>query len=418
MFFRGRSKYNWKEIFIQYGSRLASLTHHEGIYKSLLSTFVEISGASSASILLFDADLQEYSLKEKSGLAPLSFSIPAHHPLILWLERDAHPLMKHQLTEDLRLIDLKIPALTYFSEWHVEIAFPILADQKFLGILNLGERPSKAYDTEDLELFSNLMVLTSHLIENACLYETLLKQNFKLSELARLKTQFVSNITHELRTPLHGILGLTEILLEDTQTCLPEDYRRYLEMMKNSGQSLLESVDHILNLTRYQSGLVQLDIKKLDLKKMVDETSKELSDHFLQKKCELVLDWPDGVPHIYGDEAELKHLVLDLLGNAIKFTEEGNIRVSASKAGEMIKVCIQDTGLGIDEKEQSEIFEEFYQSDASMTRAFGGTGLGLALAKKIVELHGGRIWVESKKGMGSHFYFTLPLHPSYFEMKK
>src|SRR5262245_15576010 len=392
MFFRGHSKHNWREVFIQYGARLASLSQHEQIFKTLLQTLVEVSGAEGGSILLLDEVRGMFSLKEHLGPSPLSFSIPQHHPLILWLCRDGRPLSRHQLVKDPRLIDFKLPSLTFFSEWNVELAFPLIAEKKFLGVFNLGPRGKATYDGEDLELFSALIGLGAVFIENGHLYETLLRQNVKLSEMARLKTQFVSNITHELRTPLHGILGLTDVLREDPQQCLPEDYRRYLDMMKSAGEALMELVDHILELTKYQSGVIQLKIRKFDLRKVIERAAEDLGDQFKRQNCELVLDWPEDTPGVYGDETEVGHLIRDLLGNAVKFTQRGHVAVSPLKCGEMLRVCVRDSGIGIDEKDQETIFEEFRQADGEMTRSYGGSGLGLALAKRIVELHGGRIW--------------------------
>lgn len=402
---------------MKYGSRLASLNNHEEVYKTLLLTLVEVSGAEGASILLFDPSLQQFALKEHLGPSPLAFSISANHPLILWLRRDGHSLSRHQLVGDSKLLDLRSSALTFYSEWNSEIAFPLLVEKKFLGIFNLGPcAENKAYDPEDVELFSTLISLGAVFIENSNFYDTLLKQNMKLSEVARLKTQFVSNITHELRTPLHGILGLTDVLLEDADQILNDNYRRYLEMMKNSGQALLEMVDHILDLTKYQTGLVNLTVKKMNLRKLISEILTELASNIEVQACQIEMDWPENTPDVYGDERELKHLFRDLLGNAIKFSPQGIISISSQKTGERLKVCVRDTGVGIDEKDQQMIFEEFRQAEQEATREYGGSGLGLALAKKIVELHGGRIWVESKKGQGSQFYFTLPLNPSLVEV--
>ncbi len=413
MFFKGRPKHNWRDVFLKYGSRLASLNNHEEVYKTLLLTLVEVSSAEGASILLFDPNLQQFTLKEHLGPTPLAFSLSANHPLILWLRRDGHPLSRHQLVNDAKHVDLRSSALTFYSEWNSDIAFPLIVEKKFLGIFNLGPcAQNKNYDPDDLELFTTLISMGSVFIENSNFYDTLLKQNIKLSEVARLKTQFVSNITHELRTPLHGILGLADVLLEDSDQILNDNYRRYLEMMKNSGQALLEMVDHILDLTKYQTGLVNLNVKKINLKKLISEIIEEMAANIEVQGCHLQLDWPDLTPDVYGDERELKHLFRDLIGNALKFTPEGTVIISAQKTGDRLKVCVQDTGVGIDEKDQQTIFEEFRQAEQEETRKYGGSGLGLALAKKIVELHGGRIWVESKKGQGAQFFFTLPLNPS------
>ncbi len=412
MFFKQRSnKYNWREIFVRYGAKLASLSNPQEVYKTLLQTLTELSGASNASILLYDTLLKQYVLKENMGYNPMTVAISAQHPLILWIKRDAHPLLKSKLIKDSKLLDIKIPALTYFSEWHSEVSFPLMTEKKFLGLLNLGPKKEGVYDTEDIELFSTLLSLGAIFIENAHYYETLYRQNLKLSELAKLKTQFVSNITHELRTPLHGILGLAELLLDDPEKCLSTDYIRYLNMMKNSGSELLEVVDHILELTKYQSGLVELNIKKIDLRRLILEAVAELQPSFDNQECQFLMDWPDSTPGIYGDEQELKQVIHDLISNALKFTKKGKVMVSAQKTGEMLRICVHDTGIGISEEDQMKIFEDFRQADNDLNREYGGTGLGLSLAKKIIELHGGRIWVESKKSMGSSFYFTLPLRP-------
>ena len=415
MFFRGRSKYDWRKIFTDFGGRMASLSRYEEVNRTFLKTILEVSGAEGGTLLLPEDEGKSFGMKEHLGPRPLVFSVPSNHPLILWLFRDGRPLGRRQAAEDPKLIEVRLPSLNFFSEWNAEIAFPLVVEKKFLGVLNLGSKPA-SYDHDDLELLSALIGMGSVFIENSQLYERLLKQNLKLSELARLKTQFVSNVTHELRTPLHGILGMTDLLLDDPDQVLSEDYRRYLRMMKGSGDALLDLVDHILDLTKYQSGNITLQVKKLDLKKVIERAAAELQEQFHERKCQFRLEWPDATPGVYGDEVEVGHLVRDLLGNAVKFTERGSVAVSPKKCGEMLQVCIRDSGIGIDEKDQETIFEDFRQADGAATRSFGGSGLGLALAKKIVELHGGRIWVESKKGLGSFFYFTLPLKPSQIQI--
>ncbi len=385
--------------------------------RALMGTLIEIGGGEGASILLFDPQINQFTLRGYLGPAPLSVSIPYQHPIVLWLRREGHFLAKRDLMDDPHLLELKPSTLAYFSEWSCEIAFPLITERKFHGIFNLGPRRKSPYDKEDLELFTTLMNLGSVFIENSHLYGTLLEQNVKMTEVARLKTQFVSNITHELRTPLHGILGLAGVVLEDPQECLPEDYRRYLEMMKNSGEALLEIVDHILDLTKYQSGLVHLNIRKIDLKNLIDEVYREMRPQIESRQCTFDLNWPELTPGVYGDEVELKHLIKDLISNAIKFTSQGIISISSEKSGEMLRICVQDNGIGIEDEDQYRIFEDFQQAENDVNRSFGGSGLGLPLAKKIVELHGGRMWVESKKGVGSRFYFTLPLNPSRIQVR-
>src|SRR4030095_5701326 len=390
MFFRGRSKYDWRQIFTDFGGRMASLSRYEEINRTFLQTILEISGAEGGTLLLPEEEGKSFGMKEHLGPRPLVFSVPANHPVVLWLCRDGRPLSRRQAAEDKKLMEVRLAALNFFSEWNAEVAFPLVAEKKFLGVLNLGAK-KEPYDSDDQELLSALVAMGSVLIENSHLYDRLLRQNTKLSELARLKTQFVSNITHELRTPLHGILGMTDLLLDDPEQVLSEDYRRYLRMMKGSGDALLELGDHILELTKYQSGNVQLKVKKIDLKKLIERTAGQLREEFEHRSCEFRMDWPESTPGVYGDENEIEHLLRGSLGNAVKFTEKGSVFVTPKKSGEMLQVCVRDSGIGIDEEDQDRIFEDFRQADGDVTRSFGGTGLGLALAKKIGELHGGRI---------------------------
>lgn len=414
MLFRNRtlSSLNWKEIFLKYGEKLASLSNPKQVYGTLLKTLAEIAQTPNASLLLLDDPPHQFILKEALGVAPFAYTMPLNHPLVIWLSQDRKVLSREQLMNDPQFFDLKSASLRYFTEWKVDLAFPLRTERKFLGLFNLGMRSGeKSYRAEEIELFSSLLNLGSVFIENSNLYDTLIKQNVKLTELSRLKTQFISNITHELYTPLHGILGLNDLLLEDPEQALPEDYRRYLEMMKRSGESLLEMIDQVLLLTKYQTGMLHLSVRKLKLKRLLFEIMEKIEENFQEKGLQFYLDWPDSTPDIYGDESELKILLRALLGNAFKFTPSGKIEVSATKLGEMLRICIADTGVGIEPEMQESIFEDFRQLDASPERMFEGSGIGLSVAAKIVELHGGRIWVESKKGEGSKFYFTLPLSP-------
>jgi signal transduction histidine kinase len=251
-------------------------------------------------------------------------------------------------------------------------------------------------------------------LHNAVLYDSLAKQNLKLSEIANLKTQFVSTITHELSTPLNGILGMTEVLSHpDTCGPLTDDQRRYIQMIHSAGEELSDMVNQILDLTRFQSQRETLEVKRVDLAATVQGVHLELQEALKQKGMKLHIDLGPRAA-VYGDEGQIRQVFQSLLENSVKFAPSDRtqlIHIQASRHGDMLKICVMDQGIGIEEKDQEIIFDEFRQVNGELSRSYGGTGLGLALAKKIIELHGGRIWVESKKGEGSRFYFTLPLKP-------
>ncbi len=292
----------------------------------------------------------------------------------------------------------------------------MVAEQKFIGVLILGPRPGEnLYSPERLELLEVLVTMGAITVDNALLYDFMAKQNLKLSEMAKLKTQFVSTISHELSTPLNGILGLTEVLLNpETSEGFNDDQRRYLQMIQSAGEELSDVVQQVLDLARFQSKQGALEVKKVDFRKTVDDLEIEFKPVLGEKGIDFSIDMENKVK-VYGDEGQIRQVVQSLIENAVKFSDHSIgskvIGIQASKHGDMLKVCVRDKGIGSEENDQEVIFDDFCQGDGKLNRSYGGTGLGLALAKKIVELHGGRIWVKSKQGEGSQFYFTLPLKP-------
>jgi signal transduction histidine kinase len=298
---------------------------------------------------------------------------------------------------------------------HAEAVFPMQVENKVIGVLTLGSpQDRRGFMEEQLDLLNILVAMGAISVGNAILYDSLVKQNLKLSEIADLKTEFVSTVSHELSTPLNGILGLTEVLLDgEASGPLTDDQRRYLQMIRSAGEELSNIVNEILDLARFQSRRGTLEVKRVDLAKAVDSVRADFEAVFQEKGIRFQMDLgPQS--HVYGDEGQIKQVVQSLMENAVKFTRDqpdNVLGIQAAKRGDMLRVCMYDQGIGVDEKDQEVIFDEFRQADGTVNRCYGGTGLGLALARKIVELHGGRIWVESKKGKGSHFYFTLPLKP-------
>ena len=182
-------------------------------------------------------------------------------------------------------------------------------------------------------------------------------------------------------------------------------------MIKSAGESLLEIVDNILSLIKVESHKQELDVKKINISKMIQEVALLFEGIITSKNNEFQCFVHEHLP-IYGDEEQVRIVLMNLLGNAVKFTDGGQIEVHVGRSGEMAKICVKDTGVGIQESDHEKIFEEFCQGNGSIERTYGGAGLGLSVAKKIVELHGGRIWVDSILGKGSEFYFTLPTKPA------
>lgn len=226
----------------------------------------------------------------------------------------------------------------------------------------------------------------------------------KLKVVDQLKDQFLANTSHELRTPLNGIIGLSEGVYDRAETTLD---REDLELIISSGKRLHNLVDDILDFSKLKSSDFELELKALDLSSMVDLLIKMNKAAIRKKPLTLINDIPEKLVAVKADPQRLEQIFHNLIGNAIKFTEEGEVRIAAELVEDQVKIWVKDTGPGIPKEKQAAIFDEFQQADGSISRKFGGTGLGLSITKRLVELHGGAIGVESKVGKGSKFWFSL-----------
>ncbi|MDR1520775.1 MAG: HAMP domain-containing protein, partial [Planctomycetota bacterium] len=234
------------------------------------------------------------------------------------------------------------------------------------------------------------------------------EKNTYLNRLNELKDEFLANTSHELRTPINGIIGIVESMVDGATGPLTREQKYNLAIVSSSGKRLSNMINDILDFTKLKNREIQLRIRPVDLKTVVDAVLA-LSKHLVKGKVlELANEIDESLPLIGADENRIQQILYNLIGNAVKFTEKGRIAVSAEVRGNMVAVSVSDTGIGIPENKFDRIFESFEQVDGSAAREYGGTGLGLSISKKLVELHGGTLTVESKIGDGSRFTFTVP----------
>src|SRR5437867_1638980 len=240
--------------------------------------------------------------------------------------------------------------------------------------------------------------------------EELHRLNDRLSQASRAKSEFLANMSHELRTPLNAILGFTELMLDELYGQVPPTLREPLTDIQTNGRHLLRLINDVLDLSKIEAGRREPGGGEYSVQGVVDVVHTSLRSLALEKGLAFAATVSPDIPPARGDGRRLTQCLMNLAGNALKFTRQGRVDIDVRLDGESLVYRVSDTGIGIPKDEVENVFAEFRQVDAAITREYGGTGLGLSITKRLVELHGGRIWVESELGKGSTFFFTVPLH--------
>jgi signal transduction histidine kinase len=289
------------------------------------------------------------------------------------------------------------------------LAVPLLREDRLFGGLVVRRKESGWFSKPVEKLLQTFATQSVVALHNAQLFREIEQKGRELEIANKHKSQFLANMSHELRTPLNAILGYTELILDNIYGDVPEKIREVLERLEQNGRHLLGLINDVLDLSKIEAGQLTLALNEYSMEEVVQTVFTSVEALAAEKKLKLKARVPQGLSVARGDEQRISQVLLNLLGNAIKFTDEGEVRVEVTDSDERFLVSVTDTGPGIPEADQKTIFEEFQQADDSNTREKGGSGLGLSISKKIVEMHGGRIWVESDVGKGSTFRFTLPV---------
>ncbi|MDM8527011.1 ATP-binding protein [Anaerolineales bacterium HSG24] len=294
-----------------------------------------------------------------------------------------------------------------------ELAVPLRKAGKLLGVLDIQSRQLDHFTSEDVSMIQSLADQTAVAIDNVRLLTERQATIIKLQEVDQAKSQFITMMSHELRTPLNAINGFSELLMLGISGELPSQAQGDVQLIYNNGQHLLELINGILDISMMESGQIQIAPESLDPMEIIGAVLESLRPSVKDKPISIVTDIPETLPSVYADQTRLKQILLNLAGNAIKFTKEGIITISVRQEAEnmvdtpKIRFSIRDTGIGIPVDKVDTIFVSFQQADMSDARSYGGTGLGLTICKQLVELHGGEIGVQSEEGVGSEFWFTM-----------
>ncbi len=309
-----------------------------------------------------------------------------------------------------------------------ELAVPLHKGEHVMGVLDVQSEQVNFFTVEDVSLMESIADQTAIALDNVRLLADRQTTIFKLQELDRLKSEFLTSMSHELRTPLNAILGFSDLLLEGIDGDLSPEAHNDIQLIYSSGQHLLIMVNDILDISKIEADMMELVPEFLEVPEMIEDVLSVAESLVSNKPVKIITQLPESLPLVYADKTRLKQVLINLVNNAIKFTSKGQITIKV-ELGEMLPLAIYhqqlpasngqpvaavrftviDTGVGIPFEKQETIFERFKQGDMSKTREYGGTGLGLAISKQLVEMHGGKIEVKSQVGVGSEFYFSIPV---------
>jgi len=294
--------------------------------------------------------------------------------------------------------------------WRSLVAVPLLREQEIIGALIVRRQVPGAVSERTVDLLETVASQSAVAIHNARVFRELEAKSSQLEVASQHKSEFLASMSHELRTPLNAVIGFSDVLLERMFGELNERQEEYVHDIGNSGRHLLELINEILDLSKVEAGRMELELAAVSLPDVLEYGLAMVRERAARQNVSLELDAAPQVGIVWADELKLKQVVLNLLTNSVKFTDDGgSIFVTSRIVGQEAHVTVRDTGIGIAEQEQERIFEAFQRGGRGARSSTEGTGLGLTLSKRIVELHGGRMWMTSRLQAGSTFGFAIPV---------
>ena len=397
------------------GQAVSSTLDLQTVLTTIVSRAVQISGTDGGAIYEYDEATEEFRLRAAHRMEEDLVEVLRAAPIRLGEGATGRaaalrtPVQVTDILAEREYTVTRVRTVLARLGYRSVLAVPLLLEQRIMGTLTVWRQEVGSFPPEAVNLLQTFAGQSVLAIQNARLFRELEAKSEQLEVASRHKSQFLANMSHELRTPLNAILGYTELILDQIYGEVPEKIHDVMERIEKSGRHLLGLINDVLDISKIEAGQLVLGLGEYSLKDVVQTVLTAVESLAAEKKLALTVSLPPDLPPGRGDERRIAQVLLNLVGNAIKFTEAGEVAVRVATADGAFLVSVTDTGPGIAEVDQQRIFEEFQQADSSSTRKKGGTGLGLSIARRIIQLHGGRIWVESRPGRGSTFWFTLPV---------
>jgi signal transduction histidine kinase len=400
------------EALRKVGEAVSSSLDVDQVLSTIAMHAVELSGTGGGSIMEYDDLERRFVVRSVYRTSPevveqlRGMRIDIDSTLVGRAAKERRPIA----VPDLSLVDLDPHLQILFDNgWRSVVAVPMLLEEQIIGSLVVRRRSTGDFTMETLDLLETFATQSALALLNAQLFTALQDRTAQLEVASRHKSEFLASMSHELRTPLNAVLGFSEVLLERMFGDINERQEEYLRDIYSSGKHLLELLNEILDLSKVEAGQMELTVTSLDVPAALEYAASMLKERATAHSIDLRIELGEGVGAVQVDELRFKQVVLNLVSNAVKFTPDGgSVVIWAVEVGKDLHVTVTDTGVGIPVEDRERIFESFQQGGRGASRE-EGTGLGLTLSRRIVELLGGRMWLVSEVGVGSTFGFSIPM---------
>jgi GAF domain-containing protein/anti-sigma regulatory factor (Ser/Thr protein kinase) len=400
------------------GQAVSSTLELETVLATIVARAVQLSGTNSGVIYEYDDAKQEFHLRASHRMENELVEAIRAAPIRVGEGATGRatttraPVQVIDLLDEREIGGTRVRPIMARLGYRSLLAVPLLREERILGALSVWRKEAGSFSAEVVNLLQTFATQSALAIQNARLFREIEDKGRQLEAANRHKSEFLANMSHELRTPLNAIIGFSEVLGERMFGELNEKQAEYTEDILSSGRHLLSLINDILDLSKVEAGRMELELINFDLPLAIENALTLVRERATRHGIALHREIDKRLGDFVGDERKIKQILLNLLSNAVKFTPEGGrVDVAAIVSDGSVEISVIDTGIGIASKDQETIFEEFRQVSTDYTQKREGTGLGLTLTKKFVEMHGGKIWVESELGKGSTFTFTLPIRP-------
>ena len=384
----------------------------ETVLSTIVAKAVQLSGTETGAIYGYDEQAREFRLRATYGMdqglidALMQRHIGLDEPNIASAFAQREPTQVADLREE-AVSDLNEIILR--AGYRARMVAPLLGGEDIVGMLVVRRRTPGEFAKNTVDLIKTFAAQSALAIQNARLFHEIEDKSRQLAEASQHKSQFLANMSHELRTPLNAILGYTELMVDGAYGEPSEKMMGILKRLEANGKHLLGLINDVLDLSKIEAGQLVLELSDYSVQDIAQTVRGTLEPLAADKKLAFKVEMAGELPPGHGDGRRLTQVLINLVGNAIKFTDAGEVAIKAEANNGSFNVSVRDTGPGISAADQAKLFQEFQQADNAITKKKGGTGLGLAISKRIIEMHGGKIWVESQPGQGSTFSFTLPV---------